>query len=149
MITTENLPQGYAPYQSVNFCSNNIIGGGHIFAMGKVVPLLVGVGPAPRVWLQAVAAADSKEFVTVVADSVSMHPAVNVSISGSRLVVSINGKPILTAEASGKQSATVSEVDFRPIGLNIFGNSEALNLGGMRLSHNTMSGVGVAFGLGS
>lgn len=149
MITTDNLPVGYAPYQDLSFCSNNILGGGHIFAMGKVLPLLIGIGPSPRVWLQAVAAPASKEFVTIVADSKATHPAVSVSTIGSRVVVTVRGKTVLTAEATGGQQATVSEVDFRPLGLNVFGSSDGLSLGGMQLSHNTFSGVGVAFGLGA
>jgi hypothetical protein len=149
MITTENLPSGYTPYQDLSFCSNSILGGGHIFAMGKVLPLLIGIGPLPRVWLQAVAAPGSKEFVTIVADSKATHPAVSVSAVGNKVVVSVRGTAVLTAEAKGERQAIVSEVDFRPLGLNVYGNSNALSLGGMQLSHNTISGVGIAFGLGA
>lgn len=148
MITTENLPEHFRPYQSLSFCSNNISGGGHIFAMGQVLPLLIGVGPSPRVWLQAVATPGSKEFVTVVADSKVTHPAVDVEVNGGRVVVSVRGIVVLSVEAKDDQSAEVSEVDFRPLGLNVFGSSSSLNLGGMQLSNNTFSGVGVAFGLG-
>lgn len=148
MITTKNLPEHFSPYQSLSFCSNNISGGGHIFAMGQVLPLLIGVGPSPRVWLQAVATPGSKNFVTVVADSNSTHPAVDVEVDGGKVVVSVRGKAVLTVEAKDDQSAIVSEVDFRPLGLNVFGSSSSLNLGGMQLSNNTFSGVGVAFGLG-
>lgn len=148
MITTENLPSNYRPYQSLSFCSNNISGGGHIFAMGKVLPLLIGVGPSPKVWLQAVAAPRSKEFVTIVADSKATHPAVDVVDDGNKVVVSVRGKIVLTVEAKDEQGAVVSEVDFRPLGLNVFGSLASLSLGGMQLSHNTFSSVGVAFGLG-
>lgn len=148
MITTKNLPEYFSPYQSLSFCSNNISGGGHIFAMGQVLPLLIGVGPSPRVWLQAVAAPGSKNFVTVVADSKTTHPAVDVEVDGRKVIISVHGKAVLTVEAKDNQSAVVSEVDFRPLGLNVFGNSSSLNLGGMKLSNNTFSGVGVAFGLG-
>ena len=149
MITTENLPNGYIPYQDLTFCSNSILGGGHIFAIGRIVPLLVGVGPTPRVWLQAVAAPDSKDFVTIVADSVSTHPAVDVLVTGREVAVSVEGKSILKAEAIDGLRAIVHEVDFRPLGLNVFGSSQELSLGGMRLSHNTMFGVGVAFRMGA
>lgn len=149
MITTGNLPANYKPYQSVNFCSNNIIGGGHIFAMDNVLPLLIGMGPLPRIWLQAVSAPGGKEFITIVADSKPTHPAVNVAIDGEKVVISVKGRTVLVAEAKGEKFAVVSEADFRPLGLNVFGNSSNLSLGGMQLSHNTFSGVGVAFGLGS
>lgn len=149
MITTSNLPENYKSYQSLSFCSNNIFGGGHIFAIGDVLPLLVGVGAAPRIWLQAVAAPGGKEFITIVADSKATHPAVNVKSIGSKVIVSVQGKTVLSAESNGEQQAIVSEVDFRPLGLNVFGNSSSLSLGGMQLSHNTFSNVGVAFGLGA
>jgi hypothetical protein len=149
MITTENLPASYKPYQSINFCSNNIIGGGHIFAMGKVLPLLIGVGAKPRIWLQAVSTPGRQEFITVVNDSKSTHPAVSIRTEGKKVIVSVQGRTVLSAESTGEQSVTISELDFRPIGLNVFGNSSSLSLGGMQMSHNTFSGVGVAFGLGA
>lgn len=148
MITRDSLPKYFKPYQNLSFCSNSILGGGHIFAMGDVLPLLIGVGPSPRVWLQAVAAPGSKEFVTVVADSKATHPAVDVTVDGVKVIVSVQGIAVLTVEAKNDQRAVVSEVDFRPLGLNVFGNSSSLNLGGMQLSNNTFSGVNVAFGLG-
>lgn len=148
MITTANLPTGYKPYQSLRFCSNTISGGGQIFAMGKVLPLLIGVGRSPRIWLQAVAAPGSKEFVTIVADSKAIHPAAEVEVKGNKIVIFVQGKTVLRVEAKDDKSAVVSEVDFRPLGLNVFGNSTRLNLGGMQLSQNTFAGVGVAFGLG-
>jgi hypothetical protein len=149
MITTDNLPTDYTPYQDVSFCSNSILGGGHIFAMGKVLPLLIGIGHLPRVWLQAVASAEDKEFVTIVSDSKAIHPAVNVSAVGNKVVVSAHGTAVLIAESSRDNQVVVTEVDFRPLGLSVFGTANSLNLGGMQLSHNKFSGVGVAFGLGA
>lgn len=148
MITTKNLPEHFRPYQSLKFCSNNITGGGHIFAMGQVLPLLIGTGPSPRIWLQAVEAPGSKNFVTVVADSKATHPAVNVNVDGGKVNISVRGIAVLTVEANDDQKALISELDFRPLGLNVFGSSSSLNLGDMQLSNNTFAGVGVAFGLG-
>jgi hypothetical protein len=149
MITLENIPTGYAPYPELVFCSNTILGGGHIFALGNVLPLLIGKGPSPRIWLQAIASPSSKDFVPIVSDSKSSHPAVDAVVEGKRVVVSVRGKIVLAVEAVNDLRAVVTEADFRPLGLNVFGSSEGLALGGMKLSHNTMSGVGVAFGLGA
>lgn len=148
MITTEKLPAQYKPYKSINLCSNKIIGGGHIFAMGKNLPLLIGEGNAPRIWLQAVSAPGSREFITVVSDSKSTHPAVSIKRDGKKISVTIQGRTVISVMPTGLHGATVLELDLRPIGLNVFGNASSLNLGGMQLSHNTFSDVGVAFGLG-
>lgn len=149
MITTENIPSEYTPYQTLSFCSNEIIGGGYIFALGKILPLLIGVGTTPRVWLQAISEPGSKQFVPIVADSKSAHPAVSVNVESNKLIVSVQGTVVLSVEAATQQRAIVAEFDLRPLGLNVYGNSSTLNLGGMQMSHNKFSGVGVAFGLGA
>lgn len=150
MITLDNIPDSFKPYQNLNFCSNNIIGGGHIFALQRTLPLLIGTGKlSPRIWIQAVASPNSSEFITIVADSISIYPAVKVTNNGMRVIITLHGKTVLIAEASNLQKAIVSQIDFRPLGLNIFGDSNSLNLGGTYLSHNTFSSVGIAFGLGS
>jgi hypothetical protein len=149
MITTESLPEQYRPYQNINFCNNQIIGGGHIFAMGKDLPLLIGEGITPRIWLQAVSEPGGKEFITVVSDSKSTHPAVSVKLDGKSVIVTVQGRTVISAKSNGAHAVTVNELDLRPVGLNVFGNTSGLNLGGMHLSHNTFSDVGVAFGLGA
>ncbi|TCD22308.1 hypothetical protein E0D86_06505 [Pseudomonas sp. IC_126] len=148
MITSEKIPSGYTPYHSINFCSNEIVGGGHIFAMGKVVPLLIGTGPKPKIWLQAITSPSDKSFITIVDESIAKHPSVRVTEQDGKVIVIIHGKTVLAVEAISTQKAIVSELDLRPIGLNVYGNSLTLHLGGMQLSNNTFSGVGTAFGLG-
>lgn len=149
MITKESIPTGYKAYQSITVCSNEIVGGGHLFAMGDILPLLIGSGPKPLIWLQAVAAPNSKEFVTIVDASVSTHPAVRVSDQGGKVTVVIGGKTVLAVEALSEQKAIVSELDLRPIGLNVHGNASMLYVGGMQISGSTFAGVGTAFGFGT
>lgn len=146
MITKNSLPDGYVPYKRITVCSNELVGGGHIFAVGDVLPLLIGVGPKPLIWLQAVASPNSKEFVTIVDASISTHPAVRVSESGRRVTVTVGGAPVLAVEAISSESAVVSELDLRPIGLNVYGSSSKLHVGGMQISRSTFAGVGTAFG---
>lgn len=149
MITKDHLPAEYKPYQNIDFCSNHLHGGGHIFAMGQVIPLLVGTGEHPRIWLQAVSTPGKQNFVTIVSDSKPNHPAVSVETKGAKVIVSVQGRTVLCVESCGPDTASVTELDLRPIGLNIFGNSSSLSLGNMQLSQNTFAGVGVAFGLGA
>lgn len=149
MITTENIPAGYTPYQSITICSNKIIGGGHIFAIGKILPLLIGVGPKPTIWLQAIDAPNSKNFVTIVDASIATHSAVRVSESGNKIKVVVAGKTVLAVEAISPKNALVTELDLRPLGLNVHGNSSMLFVGGMQISRSTFDGVGTAFGFGA
>ncbi|WP_172148021.1 hypothetical protein [Pseudomonas tumuqii] len=147
-FTRNNLPKSYRPYESLVVCSNTINGGGHIAAIGETLPLIIGKGEKPQIWLQALNNSETKEFLSVVENSVSKHPAVEVKeISGS-VVVTIQGKLVLSVKAISDDSAIVDELDMRPIGLNLFGNSSSMTVGGSTFSRNSMSGGGVLIGLG-
>ena len=148
MITRNNLPESYQPYDSLTVCSNTLLGGGHVVAVGEILPVVIGKGTKPQIWLQAMSAPDSKEFVSIIESSVSKHPAVEVLEEGESIVVTIQGSKVLVVKADSEQSATVSQLDLRPIGLNLFGNQSSLTAGGSTLSNNTMSGGAVLIGFG-
>ena len=148
MITKDNLPATYQPYQQLTLCSNLLIGGGHLIQTGNSLPLLIGKGPAPQVWLQAPTDPEGRAFAPLVSSSVATHPAVSVSTEGGALVVYAGGKLVLRVRQINDQQAEVDELDLRPIGFNIFGNKNSLNAGGMHMSGNTVAGGGtfLAFG---
>ena len=149
MITTTSLPIGFTPCNKVKLCSNTILGGSQLFLLGNTVPLLIGAGgQAPRIWLQAISDPVARDFVPVVQDSRSIHPAVNVSVDGSSILILVDSHTVLKAESLGESDVIVNEIDLRPLGLNVHGDQSGLKLGGMQLNNNTMSGVGVAFSLG-
>jgi len=149
MITTTSLPIGFTPCNKVELCSNTILGGCQLFLLGNAVPLLVGAGgQAPRIWLQAISDPDTRDFLPVVQDSRSVHPAVNVNIDGGSILILVDRHTVLDAESIGESDVLIKEIDLRPLGLNVYGNQSGLKLGGMQLSNNTMSGVEVAFSLG-
>jgi hypothetical protein len=140
----------YKPYQRLTVCSNLLIGGGHLVVLGEALPLLVGCGEAPMVWLQAPADQTGKTYVPLVAASVALHPAVSVVSNKEGLTVSVGGTPVIHVAQIDSESAVIDLLDLRPIGLNISGNAASLIAGGTNLSHNTFSGGGtmLAFGGG-
>jgi len=146
MITTENLPIGFKPYPKITVCSNTVIGGGHLVAMGKVLPLLIGMGPKPIIWLQAATEPKENKFITIVDASIATHPLVRVAEQGNKIIVSVGGKTLLIVEATSLEAAVVTELDLRPLGLNIYGNTSQLSAGGMHFISSTFAGVGTVIG---
>ena len=147
-FTLKNLPKSYVPYKSLNVCSNNLSGGGHIASIGETLPLIIGKGDKPQIWLQALINPETKQFVSIVESSVSKHSAVSVKEISGYVVVSVQGTQILKVKAKGGDSAKVEMLDLRPLGLNLSGNSTSMNVGGSTFSNNSMSGGGVLVGLG-
>lgn len=148
MITKDHLPPTYLPYQQLTLCSNLLIGGGHLIQTGNALPLLIGKGPTPQVWLQAPTDPSGKAFAPLVSASVATHPAVSVSSESGALRVYAGGTLVLRVRQINDQQAEVDELDLRPIGFNIFGNKSSLTAGGMHMSGNAVSGGGTFLALG-
>jgi len=148
MITRTTLPSTYKPYQTLTICSNKLIGGGHIGVLGEVLPLLIGKGEGPTIWLQAPTDKGGKCYIPLVTASVASHPAVGVVSSNDSLTVSVGGVPVISVKQLDQDSAVIDFLDLRPVGLNIYGNAAALTAGGTTFSQNTFSGGGtlIAFG---
>lgn len=147
-FTQTNLPKSFRAYETLTICSNTLTGGGHIASVGEVLPLIVGKGEKPQIWLQAIVNPEKKEFVTIVENSVSKHPAVKVSETDGTIQVLIQGTTVLSAKQASENSAVVDEMDLRPIGLNLHGNQDAMYVGNSTFSHNSMQGGGILLGLG-
>lgn len=146
--TRNNLPNSFQPYQKLTICSNSLIGGGFIVEVAEALPLIIGKGEKPQVWLQAISNPEKKEFVSIVESSVSKFPGVEVKEVDGALLITIQGKSILRVRAISEENATVDIMDLRPIGLNLFGDENSMNVGGGTFSGNSMSGGGVLLGLG-
>ena len=149
MITRNNMPKNYSPFSTLTFCSNTLYGGGNLVAVGDVLPILIGKGEKPKIWLQALADSKKNQFVTIVDESISKHPAVKVYEESGSLNVMISEEVVLSVKMIDQDSAVVEKLDFRPIGLNMYGNSSSLTVGGGTYSGNSMSGGGTLIGLGT
>ncbi len=149
MITRENLPTSYKPYETLVICSNSMLGGGHIVSVGDVLPLIIGKGEKPQIWLQAISNPETKEFISIIEASVSKHPAVEILEKDGSIEVTIQDSKILVVRAESENKAVVSHLDLRPIGLNLVGNASSLSVGGSTFSGNSMSGGGILIGFGS
>jgi len=148
MITRNSLPKNYRPFKTLKICSNTISGGGNLVAVGEVLPLLIGKGEKPKIWLQALANSKNNQFVTIVEESISKHPSVKVYEESGYLNVIISEDVILSVKMLSQDSAVVDKLDLRPIGINMHGNSSSLTVGGGTFTGNSMAGGGTLIGLG-
>jgi hypothetical protein len=146
--TRNNLPSSYQPYEKLTICSNSLIGGGHLVELAGALPLIIGYGEKPQVWLQAFSNPEKMEFVSVVENSVSKFPAVEVKEIDGSIIITIQGKQVLKVRNISNSEAVVENMDLRPIGLNLYGDANNMNMPNGSFSGNSMSGGGVLLGLG-
>jgi hypothetical protein len=148
MITKKNVPKSYTPYNTLVVCSNTLTGGGNIVAIGDILPIVVGKGDKPRIWLQTLADPKTKEFITIVDASISKHPSVKVFEQDDVLKIIVSSTVVLSVKATGEDSAEIDNLDMRPLGLNLYGTKSELRVGSSTFSGNSMSGGGTLIGFG-
>lgn len=146
MITRNNLPKNFLPYKKLVICSNSLIDGGFLLSIGDVLPLIIGKGQKPLIWLQAVVNSKSQEFIQIVEASVSKHPHVSVIEENNNLTINIKNTKILSINKY-EDSAIIDYMDLKQIGFNIYGDEQKLIIGNSTFSGNSMSGGGTLIGL--
>ncbi|HHH9511512.1 TPA: hypothetical protein ACP32V_005582 [Pseudomonas aeruginosa] len=146
MITKSNLPKGYIPYSKVKLCSNLLSGSTFILSVDEVLPLLVGKGNKPQIWIQAIADANMKSFIPIVESSIPLFPFVRVTTESGVVLVFVNDQVIMSIRSEVDDEINIFQMDLRPIGLNIVGDEKSLRSGGMAFSNSTFSGMGTFMG---
>jgi hypothetical protein len=148
--STENLPADYTPYRELEFCSNRFVNTLIAIEVEGHVPLWVGAGAGPRVWLSAPAGTEKRRWTPVVVDNRSRVPDVQVkSASQGRLEVFAGETRVLEAREIDAQRAAVTWLDLRPLGFNIHGNSSVLWIGTNQFSRNHIANCKAAIGIGA
>ncbi|WP_252959046.1 hypothetical protein [Pseudomonas simiae] len=149
MKKSNKTPKGYFPYSLLSVCGNKLMGGAKILSVGDVFPVLIGKGSKPQIWLMAIASPTDKKFISIVEASISQHSFVHVEEVGRQIVVKVQGATVLRVEQTGDDQALVSELNMRPLGLNIYGGNSKLEAGGVTFSNNSFSGGGALISFAS
>lgn len=146
MIFKSDLPEDFKPYNELRICSNLLIGGKFIMAMGEKLPILIGSGKKPLIWLSAIVDSKKKHYRDLVVASGAIHPLVSIEKKNDLFNVIIEKTTILSISSKSPESATIHLLDLRPLGINIFGDENLLNVATNKFSSNTFQNVETMIG---
>lgn len=146
MFTLDSLPSNYRAYDKLNLCGTQLIGGTHIFAIGGKLPLIVGAGVKPQIWLHGITSQDGRKTALLVDSSIPKFSWVRVEEQGRQILVKVHGATILRIEQTGEDQAVISEIDLRPIGFSIYGTVSTLFIAGSQFTGGTIIGSKVFAG---
>lgn len=90
---------------------------------------------------------NKSETIDIINGEKSLINSFTFESSTTGCIITHKNVAILEAVLNEKGIMEVITLDLRPIGLNIFGDSTALNIGGNRISRSSMSGVGTLIGI--
>ncbi len=140
MYTLDSLPKNYRPYAKLNLCGNKIIGGIHIISIGGKLPIIIGSGAKPQIWISALTSRERDKSILLVDSSIPKFPWVRVEEQGRQMLVKVHGATILRVEQTGEDQAIVSELDLRSIGFNVHGGLSSLFVANSQFSGGTIEG---------
>lgn len=143
------VPKNYKPLSRLTLCSNTLIDVQVPFEIEGGVPLLIGGNGEPEIWLNARPPKPDMEWYPVIRQNRPLHKEAQIQGVGGELIsITIQGTRVLTLEKREGNVLEVTELDLRPIGLNIHGDRSGLMVGSTQLVSNTFSNVYVMVGIG-
>lgn len=144
----QEYKKGLVRLEELNICSNKLKDFENIIKFEGKLPLIIGQGTYPMVWIKARSIEDV--WVDVVGKSESLHPAIGVikDVSKRELTIVSGNITILHAVMHSDNGCTVDIIDLRPCGLNIHGTSDLLEVGNMKLKNSVFTNVGTMIAMG-
>jgi hypothetical protein len=98
------------------------------------------------IWLSAIIDPKKKHYQDLVIASEAIHPSVTITPNESVLNIFAENQLILSISSDQPDSATIHKIDLRPIGINMFGDENVLNVGTNKFSSNTFHNVETVIG---
>jgi hypothetical protein len=144
MTNALKLPKKYSPHLSVFICSLTIYKYKVLFRINDLIPLLIGSGQYPRIWINTTRNIQSRKVEKCIENNKIIHPGFSI-IHKVPITVKAEKFTILTISETNSRHITISQIDFRPIGINLYGDERGLNFGGSHFSNLTFSDVDTIF----
>ena len=144
------LPEDYEPFKELVICSNSFINGYIPINISGHIPFLVGKGEYPTVWISGPASKDGSLWKDIVIKNKT--PDDNISIIFSekdKLVnISIGSAILIQVKKISDERAEIISIDFRLLGLNIYGDINGLYVATNLFQNNSFANAYTMMSLG-
>lgn len=148
-MNINNLPQQYQPFERVRLGSNTLENVIAVFSINGFIPLLVGDGESPKVWLSIPANREGTDWYPLIKENFSSNPEVTVEVAKKRVTVRTPQGTVINVVKNNENSLVFFKLDLRPFGLNVYADEGALHVMGNKLAKNEFKNIQVVIGIGS
>lgn len=145
----DSLPTGYKQPDRLIIASNKLNNVKAILEVNGFLPVLIGDGDRPRVWLYIPANKEGTEWYPLIKDNFSTNPKVLVMESENSVTVATPHGNVLECTKEKDGLINVRKLDLRPFGLDFVAEGESIKFMGSTFANNTFTNVGVMFGVGN
>lgn len=130
----------FEPYDRIKVCGN-IIGVRYLIDIRGFYPIIIGKADKPEIWLYTKI---NNVVVPVVEKNIAKTPQIKVYMDHVSINLKVfdigNNKwiDIINLIYNGIDMPTINILDLRPLGFEIYGDDECLNLGKCKMKGNTV-----------
>jgi hypothetical protein len=149
-LSTLDLPYDYEPFEHIDLCGNHLQNVRFLVRLKEQHPLLIGKGIVPYIWLYAPGSADLSRWTLVVERNTSLSPPFRVAVDRlpqTRVRLFGFDRPMLEIAGLAPDRIAIYQIDLTPIGINLIGDREGLQVGADTLAGTSMAGVETFIGL--
>lgn len=144
------LPEGYIPFGELIICSNHLINVKVPIEFKNNIPLLIGKGDVPLIWLSAPITKEGEDWREIVIKNKSMDEKITVISSEENKLITIKADnyTIIQVIKHSDEKAEVIMLDLRPLGFNIYGDANILHFGTNKFINNSFKNLWAMIGIG-
>lgn len=135
------LPTEYISFHELVICGNRFINGTVPIEVESTPVLLIGRSEPPSVWISVPDKQRSNPHALVVNNQSLVSEIDVLTRKNSTVIIFDKSITMLFVKKESDERAIVLALDLRPIGLNIFGDEESLNVATNVLENNTFKNV--------
>lgn len=145
-----SLPEGYIPFEELVLCNNYLINVKVPIEFKKKIPLLVGKGDVPLIWLSGPITKDGKDWQELVIKNKPMKEKITVisSKENKLITIKINTYTIIHVIKHSDEKAEIISLDLRPLGFNIHGDANIFYFGTNKFINNSFKNLWAMMSIG-
>jgi hypothetical protein len=135
----DSLPKEFTPYKQLEIATNKIIDGVALVSVNGFIPVLIGKGETPEIWVTIPADQQGKEWRPIVSNNTSLLEVITVITKGKVIGVAMGDDIVLEVKEITSESAEITKCNLRPFGINVFLEDDCLKVMTNRYSGNTVT----------
>jgi hypothetical protein len=143
----DSLPTQYIPFKEIRLGSNILENVAVILTIKGNVPLLVGNGDTPRVWLYIPADREGTEWYPLIKDNFSSNPDVKVNVAPKMISIRTPEGTVFAGLVAEEDKFFITKLDLRPFGLKVYADENSLSVMGNTLAKNQFRNLRVVIGI--
>ncbi|WNM58813.1 hypothetical protein [Candidatus Nitrospira allomarina] len=144
----DSLPKEFTPYKQLEIATNKLIDGVALVSVNGFIPVLIGKGETPEIWVTIPADQQGKEWRPIVSKNTSLLEVITVNTKGKVIGVAMGDDIVLEVKEITSESAEITQCNLRPFGINVFLEDDCLKVMTNRYSGNTITGAKIFIDVG-